>query len=190
MSRVVIALPGNRVLIIFIMSSMSRHSICVGTGTDRNTSPLRYRRSGRRCDDAAGVRPRATQGSITLVVWGVGKEDEQQVRRERASRVERGDWIRHNLLRALQKRLLPGCKLIKHRRSRSHRSTDNQRPPADIPRLDRAGDRTNPALRHEPYGLRSRAPRTDRPHRPKTSRELPPIADKRRSCPLISSKSG
>ncbi len=178
MSRVVIARPENKVLIIFLMSSMSRHNICVGTGTYRNTSPLRYRKSGRRCDDAAGVRPRATQGSITLVIWVVGKEDEQEVRRERGSRVERNDWIRHNLLRALQKRLLPGCKLIKHRRLRSHRSTGNQRPPADIPGLDHAGDRTNPALRHEPYGLRSQAPRTDRPHRPRTSRELPPIADK------------
>ena len=178
MSRVVIAPPGNKVLIIFIVSSMSCHSICVATGTDRNTSPLRYCRSGRRCDDAAGVGPRATQGSITLVVWVVGKEDEQQVRRERGSRVERSDWIHRNLLRALQKRLLPGCKLIKHKRLRSHRSTGNQHPAADIPGLDHNGDRTNPALRHEPYGLRSQAPRTDRPHRPRTSRELPPIADK------------
>jgi hypothetical protein len=180
MSRVVIAPPGNKVLIIFIMSSMSGHSICVGTDTDRNTSPLRYRRSGRRCDDAADVRPRATQGSITLVVWVVGMEDEQWVRRERASRVERSDWIRRNLLRVLQKRLLLGCKPIKHRRLRSHRSTGNQRPPVDIPGLEcaGAGDRTNPALRHDPHGLRSQAPRTDRPHRPRTSRELPPIASK------------
>lgn len=180
MSRVVIAPPGNIVLIIFIMSSMSRHSICRGTGTDRNTSPLRCRRLGRRCDDAAGVRPRATQGSVTLVGWVVEKEDERPVHRERESRVERSDWIRRNLLRALQKRLLRGCKLIIHRRLRSHRSTGNQRPPADIPGLEcaGAGDRTNPALRHDPHALRSQAPRMDRPHRPRTSRELPPITGK------------